>query len=133
MSTVQRVAQVFGWGFLVVGILGFFASRGSMVADPALAPRALGLFPVNLLHNIVHLGFGIWGIAAARTFGAAKTYAQAGGIIYLILTLLAFITPSTFGLIPIGGNDIWLHALITIVLLYFGFTARETAHTTTAV
>lgn len=131
MSTVQRVAQVFGWGFLVVAILGFFVSRGSMVADPALAPRVLGLFPVNLLHNIVHLLFGIWGIVAARSFSGAKTFAQVGGIIYLVLTLLAFYTPSTFGLIPIGGNDIWLHALIAAVLLYFGFTARDVHHTAT--
>jgi hypothetical protein len=27
--------------------------------------------------------------------------------------------------VPIGGNDVWLHAVLAIALLFFGFTARE--------
>lgn len=124
MSTVQRVAQVFGWVFVLVAVLGFVASGGSMEADIDEAPRVLGLFPVNLLHNLVHLAFGVWGIVAARSWGAAKTYCQVSGVAYLVLTVLGFFVPTTFGLIPIGGNDIWLHALLGAVLAYFGFTAR---------
>jgi hypothetical protein len=127
MTTVQRVAQVFGWVFILVALLGFFASRGSMEADMELAPRLLGIFPVNLLHNLVHLAFGIWGVMAARTWAAAKTYCQVAGVAYLGLTVLAFFIPTTFGLIPIGGNDIWLHAILGLVLSYFGFTAKSTS------
>jgi hypothetical protein len=32
----------------------------SMEAD--LDSRLFGLFPVNILHNLVHLAFGAWGI-----------------------------------------------------------------------
>ena len=124
MTTVQRVAQIFGVVFILVALLGFFASGGSMEADMEEAPRALGLFPVNLLHNLVHLAFGVWGLAASRSWGAAKTYCQAAGVIYLVLAVMGFIVPETFGLIPIGGNDIWLHVLLGGVLSYFGFTAR---------
>ena len=125
---VQRVAQVFGWVFIVIGILGFFTSGGmTMVADMDRAPRLLGLFPVNLLHNLVHLGFGVWGILAARTLGAARNYCFIGGVIYLVLAGLAFITPTTFGLIPIGGHDIWLHAVLGIALLAAGLMSRSTA------
>lgn len=124
MTTVQRVAQIFGWVFIVVAVLGFFASRGSMEADVALAPRAVGLFPVNLLHNLVHLAFGVWGVMAAAAWASAKTYCQVAGVVYLVLVALAFVSPDTFGLIPIGGNDIWLHALLGVVLAYFGFTAK---------
>jgi hypothetical protein len=95
-----------------------------MVAEPATAPRILGLFPVNLLHNIVHLLFGVWGLAAARSFQGAKSYATIAGVLYVLLAILGFIIPTTFGLIPIGGNDIWLHALLGIVLLAAGATAR---------
>jgi hypothetical protein len=63
-------------------------------------------------------------VLAARTWPAAKTYCQAGGAIYILLAVLGFIAPTTFGLIPIGGNDIWLHALLGIVLAAVGFTAR---------
>jgi hypothetical protein len=122
---VKRVAMVFGAVFLLVGILGLIAPGGmQMGADPAPA-TVLGLFPVNLLHNIVHLLFGVWGLVASRSFAGAKTYATVGGVIYIVLACLAFVSPTTFGLIPIGGNDIWLHAALGIVLAVFGFTAKE--------
>ena len=118
MTTVQRVAQIFGVIFLIIGIAGFFFS---MSMDEALL---LGMFPVNVAHNIVHLLFGLWGLAAARSFAGAKSYAQITGVLYLVLAVLGFVDPTGFGLIPIGGNDIWLHAAIGLVLSYFGFTAR---------
>ncbi|HEX2094129.1 MAG TPA: DUF4383 domain-containing protein [Longimicrobiaceae bacterium] len=132
MTTVQRVAQILGGVFILIGLLGFFVDGGtSMVADPDPAPELLGLFPVNLLHNIAHLGLGIWGVVASRSWSAAKTFNQVAGIIYLLLTVLAFVSDSTFGLMPIGGHDIWLHALLAAVQLYFGFTARPADRTAT--
>ena len=127
MTTVQRVAQIFGWIFIAVAALGFFTAGGSMEADPELAPRLLGLFPVNLLHNLVHLAFGVWGVVAARSWGAAKSYGQISGSAYLLLAVVGLIAPTAFGLIPIGGNDIWLHLLLGASLAYFGFTARDPA------
>jgi hypothetical protein len=123
---VRRVALVFGIVFLLVGVLGFVTDGGmEMGADaPGLL---LGLFPVNLLHNVVHLLFGVWGLLASRSFAGAQSYAKIAGVIYIVLAGLAFVTPTTFGLIPIGGNDIWLHALLGIVLAVAGFTAKPEA------
>jgi hypothetical protein len=124
-TLAQRVALIFGVVFILVALAGLLTSGGTgMEAGMENAPRELGLFPINLLHNLVHLLFGIWGVLAARTWPAAKTYCQAGGAIYILLAVLGFIAPTTFGLIPIGGNDIWLHALLGIVLAAVGFTAR---------
>ncbi|HUG41215.1 MAG TPA: DUF4383 domain-containing protein [Longimicrobiales bacterium] len=117
MSMIQRVAQILGWIFVAIALWGFFVSGGSMEADPAMAPKVMGLFAVNVLHNLVHLAFGVWGIVAARSIAGARGYALWAGAIYLFLAVLGFVTPTTFGLIPIGGNDIWLHALIALVLL----------------
>lgn len=122
--TVRRVAQIFGWVFILIGALGFFSSGMSMEADNHEAAHLLGLFPVNALHNLVHLAFGVWGILAARTFGAARQYCLIAGVAYLLLVGLAFVDPTTFGLIPIGGHDIWLHAVIGIVLLAAGLMAK---------
>ncbi|MGQ0816203.1 MAG: DUF4383 domain-containing protein [Gemmatimonadota bacterium] len=127
MTTVQRVAQIFGVVFVLVAILGFVASGTSMEADPMSAPRLLGLFPVNVLHNVVHLAFGVWGLLAARTFGGAKAYATIAGGLYLVLAALGLVVPDTFGLIPIGGNDVWLHVLLGAVLLGVGVTAKPAA------
>ncbi|MEX2152466.1 MAG: DUF4383 domain-containing protein [Gemmatimonadaceae bacterium] len=130
---VRRVAMIFGIVFLLVGILGFISPGGmEMGADPAPA-KLLGLFEVNLLHNIVHLLFGVWGLVASRSFAGAKMFAQVGGVIYIVLAVLGFVAPTTFGLIPIGGNDIWLHAVLGLVLAGVGFTAKaETAAPVTA-
>lgn len=122
---VKRIAMLFGVVFAVVGLLGFTVTGGMQMGDAANAPRLLGLFPVNVLHNVVHLLFGVWGLVAARSYANAVTYAKIGGVIYLLLAACGLFIPTTFGLIPIGGNDIWLHAVLGIVLAGVGFTAKE--------
>ena len=125
MTTTQRVAQIFGWAFILTGLVGFFYTGTSMEADLEQAPRLFGIFPVNVLHNLVHLGLGVWGVMAARSWSAAKGYCVGAGAIYLVLAVLGFVVPTMFGLVPIGGNDIWLHIVLALPLLYFGLTARE--------
>jgi len=36
-------------------------------------------------------------------------------------------TDTMFGLVPLYGNHIWLHALLTVVAAYVGFVYRERA------
>jgi len=126
-STAQLGALIFGIVFLLVGILGLFVPDGmSMDADMETTGRLLGLFPVNLLHNIVHLAFGAWGLAASRSHPAAQTYGKVGAVAYGALVVIAFLSPTLFGLVPIGGNDIWLHALLALGLAYIGFATHDT-------
>jgi len=125
MTTVQRLAQIFGIVFLLLAIIGFVTSGSSMEADPEMAEKIFGLFPVNLVHNGVHLGFGIWGLLAARTFEGARNYGIIGGVLYLVLAVLGYIAPDGFGLVPLGSNDIWLHALLGLVLVGAGATAKR--------
>ena len=124
-STVQIVALVFGVGFLIAAAAGFLVTgMTNMDPDPATAPRALGIFPVNVLHNIVHVVFGVWGLLAARSFGAAKTYCTISGAVYLVLLVVGLVAPTGFGLVPLGGSDVWLHAALGIPLLAAGLTAK---------
>lgn len=123
-ATVQHAALIFGVVFILIAILGFIASGSSMDPDPATAPKVLGLFAVNLVHNGVHLGFGIWGLLASRVYEGARNYGRIGGILYLILAVLGAVVPDGFGLVPLGGHDVWLHALLGIALAAVGFTAR---------
>ena len=132
-STIQKLAGVFGVVFILIAIVGFLAQGGMAMqpTDPALAAKALGIFPVNLLHNVVHLIFGIWGLAASRSFSGAKSYAQIGGVVYIVLAVCGWLKPDGFGLVPLGGNDVWLHAVLGIVLAAVGFTAKAETVTTT--
>ncbi|HET9023794.1 MAG TPA: DUF4383 domain-containing protein, partial [Burkholderiaceae bacterium] len=54
-------------------------------------------------------------------------YFKAVAIIYAVLGVMGFIPGlrSTFGLIPLYGNDIWLHFVLAAVAAYFGFVRRE--------
>jgi hypothetical protein len=129
----RMFARVFGIIFLVVGIGGFIPGLTQPHDHPNLAVEAasgmeLGLFPVNVLHNLVHIAFGIWGLIAARSMSAARGYAQVVAIAYAVLTILGLIpaTNTTFGLVPIYGHDIWLHALLAGVAAYFGFVRHDT-------
>jgi hypothetical protein len=127
MTTVQRLAQIFGIVFLLLAIIGFVTSGSSMEADPEMAEKIFGLFPMNLVHNGVHLGFGIWGLLASRNFEGARNYGIIGGVLYLVLAVLGYIAPDGFGLVPLGSNDIWLHALLGLVLVGAGATAKRAA------
>jgi hypothetical protein len=130
-TTIQKLAAVFGVVFILVAIVGFIAPGGMAMqpTDPATAAKALGMFPVNLLHNIVHLLFGLWGLAASRSWSGSKSFLTVGGAIYLVLTIVGFLSPSGFGLVPLGGNDIWLHAVLAIVMLGIGLTAKPAVAT----
>jgi hypothetical protein len=134
----RTFALLFGIVFLAVGVLGFVpgmmhAPMGSHhVTMTQNYGDLLGLFPVNLLHNVVHILFGIWGVLAYRSMGGSITYFRSVAVIYAVLTVLGLIPAfeTTFGFIPIYGNDVWLHALLAIVGAYFGWVHREMATVT---
>lgn len=126
MITIRRVATVFGAAFLIVGALGFTATgmhMGGMPMDATSAPLLLGLFPVNALHNVVHIVFGLWGIWAGRSTGRAVAYALGSGAVYLLLAIVGVLTPTLLGILPIGGYDVVLHLVLAVVLAGFGFWA----------
>lgn len=140
MST-RTMAMIFGIVFLVIGAGGFIPGLTAMdhaghSADADVTMRSmfgyeLGLFPVNVLHNIVHILFGIWGLMASRSLGGSRGYFRAVAIVYAVLTVMGLVDGlnTTFGLIPLYGNDVWLHALLAVVAAYFGFMARDTGAT----
>ena len=126
---IGTLATVFGIVFLLVGLLGFFAAPPPVGAPPLTMDHghglALGLFPINTLHNIVHLLFGALGLmAAGGAVMSARGYFQFLALAYGALAILGAIpaTQTTFGLIPIYGNDIWLHALLAVAGGVIGFT-----------
>jgi len=125
-TMAQRGALIFGVVFLLVGAAGLFVENGmSMEADLEMSGHLLGLFPVNLLHNLVHLAFGAWGIAASRSHAASRGYGRAGAVIYGLLVVLAFVDPTMSGLAPIGGHDVWLHAILAVGLGVIGWVGAD--------
>lgn len=129
-------ALILGIAYVLVAILGFVPGINDM-SHPGMAQHAmtvgtsygylLGLFPVNVLHNLVHLVIGVWGLVAYRSFGASRDFARITGVLFILLAVMGLVPglDTTFGLIPLFGNDIWLHALTGIIGLLAGFLSRS--------
>ena len=139
MSPVRTFALILGIVFLLVGVMGFLPAP--FVTAPhdmhgvtvhSYHGYLLGLFPVNVWHNLVHIAFGIWGIGAYLTgLGGSRLYARAVTVIYALFAIMGLFPnlDTVWGLIPIHGNDAWLHGLIACVSAYFGWAPATTEAT----
>ena len=129
-TTLQTIALLFGVVFLIVGILGFIPgittnAPGEFAGEDSDA-ELLGIFQVSILHNIVHLLFGIAGLALARTWDGARTYLIGGGTIYLALWVLGLVGGAEW--VPTNSADDWLHFGLGIALVGSGYLfSREGA------
>ena len=130
---IRYFALIFGIVFLVVGIAGFIPAflAPYVPTHPELAIESFsgllfGLFPVNILHSLTHILFGIWGLMAYRSLSASRSYAKVVAIVYAVFFIMGFIPVlmTTFGLVPLHGNDIWLHLVLAAIAAYFGFFAK---------
>ncbi|GHF65594.1 hypothetical protein FHX82_006099 [Amycolatopsis bartoniae] len=134
-APVQIVAAVVGGVFLLVGILGFipgvttdydmmsFAGHDSMA-------MLLGVFAVSVLHNIVHLLFGVAGLALSRTPAGARNFLIAGGVIYLVLWIYGLVIDhqSAANFVPLNTADNWLHLGLAVGMILLGLLVpRRTA------
>jgi len=126
-TTIQRASQIIGAVFLLVGVLGFIPGITTNYDTIGFAGHhseamLLGLFQVSILHNIVHLLFGIAGLLMARTAGQARNFLVGGGIVYLVLWIYGLIIgqDSTANFVPLNNADNWLHLLLGVGMLALG-------------
>ena len=135
-TPVQSLAALVGAVFLLVGILGFIPGITTHYGDLSFAghdsgAKLLGIFQVSILHNIVHLLFGVVGLALAKSAEGARTFLIGGGVVYLVLWLLGIVGGGDW--IPVNTADNWLHFVLGAGMIALGFvTGRETARRTTA-
>lgn len=135
--TSRRFAQLIGVLFLIMGVLGFIpgvVSTPHPTAVPGLFADGgygllFGLFPVNWIHNLVHLGVGIAALTSAGSVSKARGFARGLTWFYGVLAVMGIIPPlsMTFGLIPLHGWDVWLHGGTAAAAAYFGYGKRAQA------
>jgi len=135
---MQMLAAVMGAAFLLVGLGGFVPGLTSNYDRLALVGRdsqaeLLGLFQVSVVHNIVHLLFGVGLLAAAR-YTWARAYLFGGGIVYLALTVFGFVIDRTgkINFVPVNVADNYLHLGLSVALLAFGAIGLRAARARTA-
>ena len=115
-AAARSASGIVGALFLVVGILGFIPGittnyDAMEFAGHESGAELLGVFQVSILHNIVHLLFGIVGLAAARAASSARYFLAIGGLVYLALWIygLAVDQGSDANFVPLNDADNWLH------------------------
>jgi hypothetical protein len=136
---VNTAAMIVGVVFVLVGILGFIPGITAHYGDLGFAghgsgAKLLGIFQVSILHNIVHLLFGLAGIAAGRAApSAARGYLVGGGVIYLVLWIYGLVIDkaSSANFVPVNNADNWLHLLLGVGMIALGLALGRTATSTT--
>lgn len=135
-TNIQKAALAVGVVFLLVGILGFipgitsnfdqlgFAGSGSEAA-------LLGIFQVSVLHNIVHLLFGVAGVVMAKTVTGAYNFLLWGGVIYAVLFIYGLVVPhdSAANFVPVNAADNILHLVLAIAMIALALVLRDKHHT----
>jgi Domain of unknown function (DUF4383) len=136
---LRKAAMAVGIVFLLVGILGFVPGITSSYSDMAFAghssgAKLLGIFQVSILHNIVHLLFGIAGLAAARTASGARAFLVGGGVIYLVLWIYGLVISQTSSanFVPVNTADNWLHFLLGVGMIGLGLALSRSTRSSTA-
>jgi hypothetical protein len=126
-------ALIFGIAYLAAGLMGLipaFLRPPAADAPPTtftlLYGQLLGLFPVNILHTLVHLAIGVWGLMAWKGAAHPKVYARSLAMLYGVLALAGLIPGlnTMFGFIPLHGHDVWLHAGTAAIAAYFGWRSE---------
>jgi hypothetical protein len=132
MSTAT-FALIFGIAYLGAGLLGLIPA--ALMPPPADAPPTtfavmygylLGLFPVNILHSAVHIAIGFWGLMAWRDRANPHVFARSLAIFYGVLAVMGLIPGmnTLFGMLPMHGHDVWLHAGTAAIAAYFGWRSE---------
>jgi hypothetical protein len=124
---IQLIALVVGVVFLLVGVVGFIPGITTNYGDMSFAGHhsgsmLLGVFQVSALHNIVHLLFGIAGLALARTVAGARNFLIYGGAVYALLWLYGVLIDPTSAanFVPVNMADNWLHLALAVGMTGLG-------------
>jgi hypothetical protein len=131
-STVSILALLVGATFLLVGILGFIPGITTNYGDMSFAghdssAKLLGIFEVSVLHNVVHILFGLAGLALWRTTQSARTYLIGGGVIYLLLGAYgaAIEHGSDANFVPVNDADNLLHVALGAAMIVLGLVGAK--------
>ena len=134
--SVRYFSLIVGIVYSALGLLGFFPS---FVEPFPVIPEImlqvgtgttlgfgylLGIFPTTVVTNIFNLIIGIVGIVSyLGSEPVSRLFADTLAVWFFLLSILGLIpiANSIFGLMPIYGNDVWLHLATALPAAYFGF------------
>jgi Domain of unknown function (DUF4383) len=133
-APLSELARLISIGFLLVGIAGFIPGITTHYSELAFAgqdsgAKLLGVFEVSILHNLVHLGYGVAGLLLTRSTPGTRLFLVGGGLIYLVLTLYGFLVPedSAANFVPLNHEDNLLHLGLGLGMFTLGVVPERGA------
>ena len=130
----RTFALVVGLIFLVGGILGFIPG---VVQPPPTSDANLsiqlgygylfGIFPVNIVIDVLYIIIGAAGLLSYNNAHTSRNYAQVVAVLFGILALMGIPAGinTVFGLAPVFGNSVWLHAVVAVIAALVGWMTHE--------
>lgn len=137
---VRYFSLAVGLVYTALGLLGFFSSFVEpSQAIPEIMTRVgtgttagygylFGLLPITIVANLFNLIIGIVGFAGFLSpEPAARIFSDSLAVWFGLLTVLGLIpiADTAFGLMPLFGNNVWLHLVTAVLAAYFGFARDE--------
>jgi hypothetical protein len=126
-TPVQSAATIVAVVFLLVGVLGFIPGVTTdydtmQFAGHESEAMLLGIFQVSVLHNLVHLAFGVAGLGLARSMPGAQGFLVGGGLIYAAVWIygLAIDHDSDANFLPVNTAADWLHFGLAVGMILLG-------------
>ncbi|MCE7082689.1 DUF4383 domain-containing protein [Streptomyces sp. ST2-7A] len=126
-APVSLAALLVGVVFLLVGVLGFVPGITTNFEDIEFAGHQseamlFGIFQVSILHNLVHLAFGVAGLIMARTVALSRLYLIGGGLIYAVLWIYGLVIDhdSAANFVPLNTAVDWLHFGLAVGMISLG-------------
>ncbi|TGD87296.1 DUF4383 domain-containing protein [Mycolicibacterium sp. CH28] len=129
MLAVQGAAVLVAAAFLMLAIAGFIPGLTTRLDElhwygPHSQARLFGVFAVSVVHNLLHLLFGIAGLLLAGTYARARGYLIGGGLVYLALWVYGLLIDlaGPRNMLPLNDADNWLNLSIGAVMVLLGLT-----------
>jgi hypothetical protein len=126
-APLRDLALLISLAFLAVGLAGFIPGITTHYGDLEFAghdsgAKLLGVFQVSILHNLVHLLYGVAGVVLSRSRAGARAFLVGGGLFYLVLTLYGMLVShgSGWNFVPVNHDDNLLHLGLGVGMVAFG-------------
>ena len=136
-SLAQNVGPLFGLFYVVIGIAGFFVTGFkdfTVNTDDAIAG-----FSINPMHNLAHLGIGLFLIIMTTAWSAAVAEGAVLGVglFYIVATAIGVLDGDNLTILSMDGRDDLENlnhivnglALFTLGLISVGATEAHTKRT----
>jgi len=127
-AAIQKGAALVGIVFLAVGVAGFIPGVTTNYSQLRFAghqseAQLLGLFQVSVLHNVVHLLFGVAGLLMAGTPLRARNFLLYGGFAYAVLFFYGVVVEyqSMANFVPLDDADNVLHLMLAAGMIALSF------------